>query len=77
MRYTTKDGLVLEGRDRRDIVRSLRRASFDKASSIQKFMEDTAVRAYAQTGREVRTDSEANFLSDLCVLGLMEEERDR
>lgn len=64
---------VVEGSSATDVLGKIRLLSRSPGDSNQDYMNETAARVKIQMGKEVRTDSAENFISDLALVGLIKE----
>lgn len=68
-------GGIVAGENNQEIAEAIRDQSFNKADSLQEFMEQTARACIMQRGKSVRTDNVGNFIRDLKKEGYLIEER--
>lgn len=54
------------------LVEKLRADSFERGASLEEWMRGAAARAETQVGAKVRSDTPANFLTDLRAAGLIQ-----
>lgn len=72
MKYRTRDDQTFEAATAEDLVTQIHKSSHTQSEGNQAWMERTADLAKKQSGKDVRTDTAENFVSDLAAAGLLE-----
>lgn len=75
--YRTSDGDLIMAATSRDVVKSLRDSSRDGSPNVDDFMKSMATRVRRQTGKQIASDSAADFVEGLLRAGLLEDVSDR
>ncbi|MGB1204418.1 MAG: hypothetical protein ACPG5B_02160 [Chitinophagales bacterium] len=63
--YRLQDGDTISGRTDKEVIEDLRYGSFNKASSLEAYIKETAHACKLQNGSIIRIDSHKHFISDL------------
>ena len=63
---------IVEAKGPADLIRRMHLVSFNQQPNDRKFMEAIARQTKLQNGKDVRTDTPANFIGDLIGMGLIQ-----